>query len=100
VLDQDVSVSRWQIPVYVLDMGEPVVIDRLAKRLINFVGLRWDDHIDITYAELRFGDKESEELESLSEQLQATSFPKIKRARLNVTLEEKKALSRLLGREV
>jgi FlaA1/EpsC-like NDP-sugar epimerase len=48
--------------VYVLDMGEPVRIDQLARQLIRLHGLRPDIDIPITYTGLRPGEKLSEEI--------------------------------------
>ena len=48
--------------VYVLDMGEPVRIDRLARQLIQLHGLRPDADIAIEYVGLRPGEKLAEEI--------------------------------------
>ena len=48
--------------VYVLDMGEPVRIDSLARQLIQLHGLRPGEDIAIVYAGLRPGEKLSEEI--------------------------------------
>jgi len=49
-------------PVYVLDMGEPVLIRELAEQLIRLSGLTPYKDIDITYTGLRPGEKLTEEL--------------------------------------
>ena len=43
--------------VYVLDMGEPVRIDRLARQMIQLHGLRPDEDIVVEYVGLRPGEK-------------------------------------------
>ena len=48
--------------VYVLDMGEPVKIDHLARQMIQLHGLRPDEDIAIRYVGLRPGEKLFEEI--------------------------------------
>jgi O-antigen biosynthesis protein WbqV len=48
--------------VYVLDMGDPVKIDDLARQMIHLHGLRPDQDIAIRYTGLRPGEKLSEEI--------------------------------------
>ncbi len=48
--------------VYVLDMGEPVQIDHLARQMIQLHGLRPDHDIAIEYVGLRPGEKLFEEI--------------------------------------
>ncbi len=48
--------------VYVLDMGEPVHIDHLARQMIQLHGLRPDQDIAIEYVGLRPGEKLFEEI--------------------------------------
>ena len=59
--------------VYVLDMGEPVRIDQLARQLIRLHGLRPDLDIPITYSGLRPGEKLWEEIFYDAEAVRATS---------------------------
>ena len=68
--------------VFVFDMGEPVRIVDLARRMIQLSGLEAGRDIDITYSGLRPGEKLYEELLSDGEMLSPTHHPKIMIARL------------------
>ena len=48
--------------IFVLDMGNPVKIVDLARRMIRLAGLRPDDDVEIRYTGLRPGEKLFEEL--------------------------------------
>ena len=48
--------------LYVLDMGEPIRIQDLAKQIIRLSGLKPDEDVAIEYIGLRGGEKLSEEL--------------------------------------
>ena len=58
--------------IFVLDMGNPVKIDDLAKNMIRLSGLKLDDDIQIKYVGLRPGEKLYEELLMEEEGLQMT----------------------------
>lgn len=64
--------------VLVLDMGEPVQIDDLARRLIRLAGLTPDRDIEVKYTGVRPGEKLSEILSV--EPLLPTELPKVFRA--------------------
>ena len=64
--------------IYVLDMGEPVKIADLAKRMIELSGLQVDKDIEIKYTGLRPGEKLYEELLSNKENTKETPHEKIR----------------------
>lgn len=61
--------------VHILDMGDPVKIVDLAKRMIVLSGLRPGDDIELEFVGLRPGEKLYEELLSDSETRIETGFP-------------------------
>lgn len=63
--------------IFVLDMGEPVKIDTLARDLIRLSGLEPSVDIEIEYTGLRPGEKLYEELLMSEEGLGETEFEKI-----------------------
>lgn len=66
--------------VFVLDMGEPVKIMDLAKKMISLSGLVLGQDIDIKVTGLRPGEKLFEELMTAEEGTEATSHKKIFKA--------------------
>lgn len=62
--------------IYLFDMGTPVKIDDLARRLIKMTG-NSDNDIEIKYTGLREGEKLFEELLLMSEPNKPTHHPKI-----------------------
>ena len=64
--------------IFVCDMGEPVKIGDLARRMIELSGFRPDKDIEIKYTGLRPGEKLYEEVLSDEENTKETPHPKIK----------------------
>ena len=65
--------------VFILDMGEPVKIDQLARQMIQFAGLTPDIDVSIVYTGLRPGEKLYEELWTEDEKPLPTSNPGIRK---------------------
>jgi len=68
--------------IFVFDMGEPVKIADLAKRMIELAGMRVGRDIEIQYTGLRPGEKLYEELLADKESTIPTANPKIFCARV------------------
>ena len=66
--------------LYVLDMGEPILIQDLARQIIRLSGLRPDVDVAIEYVGLRAGEKLSEELFHEHETLVPTGHEAIRLA--------------------
>jgi O-antigen biosynthesis protein WbqV len=62
-------------PTFVLDMGQPVKILDLARRMIRLSGLEPDRDVDILFTGLRPGERLREALEHNDEELRETSIP-------------------------
>ncbi len=63
--------------IFVLNMGEPVNIDYLARQMIRLSGKVPDEEIAIEYTGLRAGEKLTEELFHADENLAETAYEKI-----------------------
>jgi FlaA1/EpsC-like NDP-sugar epimerase len=63
--------------LFMLDMGTPIKIGDLVKRLIRLRGLRIGHDIEIQYTGLRPGEKLTEELVFSSERTSATEIPSV-----------------------
>lgn len=68
--------------IYVFDMGEPVKILDLAKKMIQLSGKKIDQDIKIQFSGLREGEKLYEELLNDFETVKITHHPKIKIAQV------------------
>jgi len=90
--------------ICVFDMGQPVKIDTLARRMIELAGLIPDQDIEIVYTGLRPGEKLYEEVLSKKENTDETSHDRIRIARVReyAYADAVKAVEELgrLGREV
>ncbi len=64
--------------IFVFDMGHPVKIDTLARRMIVLAGLRPDVDIKVVYTGLRPGEKLYEEVLASAENTEPTSHDRIK----------------------
>lgn len=78
--------------VFVFDMGKPVKIIDLAKKIIQLSGLRYPDDIDIEIVGLRPGEKIFEELLANGENTIKTHHPKIMVAKVNSPGDDFEAL--------
>ena len=65
--------------LYILDMGEQIMIRDLAERMIRFHGFVPGEDIEIKYTGLRPGDVLNESLFSADETLEETPYPRINR---------------------
>ncbi|NND81958.1 MAG: polysaccharide biosynthesis protein [Gammaproteobacteria bacterium] len=63
--------------IYVLDMGQPVLISELAEQLIRLSGKEPGEDIEIVYTGLRPGEKLHEELFHDDENITSTEYEKI-----------------------
>ncbi|GAB2486863.1 polysaccharide biosynthesis protein [Algoriphagus taiwanensis] len=68
--------------IYVFDMGEPVKILDLAKKMIQLSGKKVDHDVKIVFSGLREGEKLFEELLNDFETVKITHHPKIKIAQV------------------
>ena len=88
--------------IFVFDMGEPVKIDNLARRMIELAGFVPDEDIKIVYSGLRPGEKLYEEVLSDLENTDPTQHDRIRIAHVRqyahpdacVFVEELETLSR------
>lgn len=67
--------------IFMLEMGERIRIDDLARKMIRMRGLRPGVDIEVVYTGVRPGEKIHEELHLLGEQAEPTSHPMIRRLR-------------------
>ncbi len=69
--------------IFILDMGEPVMILDLAKEMIKLYGFEPDKNIPIVYTGIRPGEKLFEEILTAEEGTEATKSRKIFKAKLS-----------------
>lgn len=74
--------------VFILDMGQQISIDDLARRLMRLRGLRPEVDIRIIYTGVRPGEKIHEELFGRDEKRYPTMHPKILRIENNLAIDE------------
>jgi FlaA1/EpsC-like NDP-sugar epimerase len=65
--------------IFMLDMGEEIRVDDLARKMIRMQGLRPGVDIEIVYTGVRPGEKIQEELRDLRQKQTATAHPRIAR---------------------
>jgi FlaA1/EpsC-like NDP-sugar epimerase len=82
-------------PTFVLDMGQPVRIVDLARRMIRLAGLEPDVEVEIKFTGLRPGEKMTETLQTGSEDLRETAIPGVRATNSRPT--DATALERQLG---
>jgi FlaA1/EpsC-like NDP-sugar epimerase len=73
--------------LYLLDMGEPVLIKDMAEQMIRFYGFEPEQDIKIEYIGLRKGERLDEALWAKNETPEDTDFPRIKRLARNAPEE-------------
>ncbi len=78
----EASVMSEGNEIFVFDMGKPVLIDHLARRMIELAGFVPDEDIRIVYTGLRPGEKLYEEVLSDEENTLPTSHERIRIARV------------------
>ena len=85
--------------LYLLDMGEPIIIRDLAEQMIRFYGFRPEKEIPITTIGLRPGEKLEEKLWSSEETPCRTEYPGIIKLRKEARPKDRMAdmLERLSG---
>ncbi len=74
--------------IFVLDMGEPIKIDDLAKQMITLAGLKLGEDIEIEYTGLRAGEKLYEELLADGETTVATTHERVRVAKVREVDED------------
>ena len=73
--------------IYMLDMGDPVKITNLAKKLIELSGLRPEKDIEIRFVGSRPGEKITEQLWHADAQVEPTDFPRVFAVRADLSPE-------------
>ena len=73
--------------IFVLDMGDPIKIDDLARQMITLAGLRVGEDIEIEYIGLRPGEKLFEELLADGESTLPTEHKRVRVAQVREVVE-------------
>ena len=63
--------------IYMLDMGDPVKITALARKLVEMSGLRPDKDVEIRFVGARPGEKLEEKLWTEEAKVSSTAFPRV-----------------------
>ncbi len=69
--------------LYILDMGEPVLIEDLARQMIQFYGFEPEKDISIKYIGLRSGEKMTEQLWNAGNHPEQTEHARVLRLKTN-----------------
>ncbi len=93
---QAAALSDTGRSLYILDMGKPIKIVKLAEQMILLAGYKPYEEIPINFTGLRTGEKLTEELIYADEHLQQTMHPRIRKSQqpMQLTLDNE-ALSSL-----
>lgn len=81
--------------IFALDMGRPIKIIELARRMIQMSGLRPGKDIKVVFTGLRPGEKITEEVLTAEEGISATKYRKIYRANTRTDLTDQALLKHL-----
>ncbi|MBI2861569.1 MAG: polysaccharide biosynthesis protein [Chloroflexi bacterium] len=84
--------------LFVLDMGQEVRIDDLARRIIRFKGLRPDIDVSVVYTGLRPGERLHEDITSEPNSLEPTPHSKIFCARDADALHQRETVADAISR--
>jgi FlaA1/EpsC-like NDP-sugar epimerase len=89
-----VAAQQAEGALCILDMGEPLSVDNLAREMISLYGLIPGTDIEIVYTGLRPGEKMYEELFTKNESNKPSTHPRIFIAKADkVTIDVEKMLS-------
>lgn len=80
--------------VFILDMGDPVKVDNLARQMIYLAGLTPEVDVPIVYTGLRPGEKLYEELWTAAEEPGFTGHPGIRVARRPAVVDDLESTAR------
>lgn len=95
-LKQRQSLGKQGERTFMLDMGKPVKIAEMVKRLIKVHGFRTPEDIEVIHTGLRKGEKIIEELYARNEDLKVTNNKKIFIIKNHPSSENKRAYDKLM----